>query len=114
LRVITGTFPSEDDVSDYFFFDLIASHRVRIKRTHIAGGQHCDWVLCDASLVIKDQSAQLSNHDEEIRTSILPAGRYYIQVFHRPMEAVPNPTTSTMLWSNIPQATEDALCSRVS
>jgi hypothetical protein len=86
-----GTFPSQYDVSDYFFFDLSASHPVRIRLTHIADGLNYDLVLRDASLAIRGYSAQLSNHNEEIRTSILPAGRYYIQVFHRPGEGSTQP-----------------------
>jgi hypothetical protein len=81
--VYYGTFLSSEDLSDYFFVDLSTSDRIYAWLTSVPEGMNYDLVLRDADLVIKGYSAELSNDEEEIRTGILPAGRYYIQVFHR-------------------------------
>jgi uncharacterized repeat protein (TIGR02543 family) len=82
--VYYGTFLSGDDVDDYYFFDLTTARRVTLWLTNIPSGQNYDLILRDASLTVKGYSGNLSNADEYIRTdTILPAGRYYIQVHHR-------------------------------
>ena len=82
--VYYGTFPNGDDVDDYYFFDLPTARRVNVWLTNIPSDQNYDLILRDASLTVKGYSGNLSNSGEYIRTEdILPAGRYYIQVFHR-------------------------------
>ena len=82
--VYLGTFPNEDDEDDYYSFDLSTARRVNLWLTNIPSGHNYDLILRDADLTVKGYSGNLSNSDEYIRTdNRLPAGRYYIQVFHR-------------------------------
>ena len=77
-----GTFPSEDDEQDYYFFDLLAAHSVALDLRNIPAGHNYDLVLRRADLSQVGYSALPGNRDEQIRTGTLPAGRYYIQVYH--------------------------------
>jgi hypothetical protein len=78
-----GTFPPDaQDVSDYFFFDLPAGRNVEIRLTNIPAGQNYNLVLRDINLQPpRGYSAQPGNSDEYIGVAV-PAGRYFIQVFH--------------------------------
>jgi hypothetical protein len=77
-----GIFPSPTDPKDYFYFDLPAAHTIELWLTHIPAGQDYNLVLRDASLAEKGYSANPGTADEHILTGVLPAGRYYIQVFN--------------------------------
>jgi hypothetical protein len=78
-----GTFLSEDDVDDYYFFDLSAEYSVEIWLNNIPTDHNYNLVLRDATLAVVGYSAQPSNSGEHIKTDgdLLP-GRYYIQVYH--------------------------------
>ncbi len=78
-----GTFPSGDDVDDYYCLDLTANYHVEIWLKNIPAGQDYNLVLRNASLHVIGYSASHSNVDEHIRTGAkLPPGRYYVQVHH--------------------------------
>ena len=77
-----GTFPSEADGKDYFFFELPAAHSVELGLRNIRVGHNYDLVLRRADLSQVGYSAQPNNQDEQIKTGTLPAGRYYIQVYN--------------------------------
>jgi hypothetical protein len=77
-----GVFLDGSDVQDYFYVDLPAAHTVEMWLTNIAGGQDYNLVLRDTSLQAVGYSAQAGNTDEHIKTGVVPAGRYYIQVYH--------------------------------
>ncbi len=78
-----GTFPNEDDVSDYYYFELSTAHRVKLWLRNIPAAQNYDLVLRDAGLAVLGYSAHASNTDEYIDTGQqLPPGRYYVQVYH--------------------------------
>jgi hypothetical protein len=77
-----GVFPSGADVQDYFYIDLPAAHAVELWLTNIPVGQDYDLVLRDALLQTKGSSAQVGNTNEHIMSGVLPAGRYYIQVYN--------------------------------
>jgi hypothetical protein len=76
-----GTFPGAVDEKDYFFFDLSASHRVRIWLTNIPAGRNYDLVLRKANEDAVAWSLQGGNADEYIEVPSLPAGVYYVQVY---------------------------------
>jgi hypothetical protein len=80
-----GTFPDQATSQDYYYFDLATRHRVRVWLQNISTGQNYDLVLRrnDAELTAVGYSGQKDNGNEYIDVSDLPAGRYYIQVFHR-------------------------------
>ena len=82
--VYYGTFPSEDDISDYYFFELSARRRVEMWLSNIPSGHDYNLVLRDDTpdLTVVGYSAQLGNSNEHIRIGILPPGRYYVQVYH--------------------------------
>jgi hypothetical protein len=78
-----GTFPNENDVDDYYFFDLSTGYRIKLWLKNIPSGQNYDLVLRDADLAVVGYSAQPSNADEYIDSlQALSPGRYYIQVYH--------------------------------
>jgi hypothetical protein len=76
-----GTFVSSADLEDYFYIKLSSPHYVEIWLTNIAYGQDYDLVLRNENLVYLGYSGELGNANEHIRTKLLPAGKYYIQVF---------------------------------
>lgn len=79
----SGTFTQAADLQDYFYFDLSASGSVELDLTNIASGENYDLVLRDASLeTVVGYSALPGNANEHIPATPLPAGRYYIQVYH--------------------------------
>jgi hypothetical protein len=77
-----GTFLNAADEKDYFYFDLLVPHSVELTLSNIALGQDYNLVLRNASLVDVGYSGELGNAAEYILTGRLPAGRYYIQVYH--------------------------------
>jgi hypothetical protein len=77
-----GTFPSAADVQDYFRVRLSSPGRLELWLTQIPAGQDYNLVLRDSGLAIRGYSALLSNADEYILTGLLPAGEYYVQVYH--------------------------------
>lgn len=78
-----GSFPHGADVKDYFFFDLSSSHSVEIWLTNIPSTRDYDLALRDANLVPPiAYSVNPGNADEHILTDVLPAGRYYVQVYN--------------------------------
>jgi hypothetical protein len=78
-----GTFPSGADIQDYYYFDLITPHSVELWLTDIPAGHNYDLVLRDAVGNDIGYSGEPGNASEHILTSSLPAGQYYIQVYHR-------------------------------
>ena len=77
-----GLFPNAADVQDYFYVDLPAAHAVELWLTNIPLGQDYSLVLRNAALQTVGYSAQPGNTDEYIQTGVLPAGRYYVQVYN--------------------------------
>jgi PKD repeat protein len=77
-----GTFQSGADKQDYYFIDLTTAHTVELWLTNIGSGHNYNLVLRDAALNEVGYSAEPGNADEHILTGIVPAGRYYIQVFN--------------------------------
>jgi hypothetical protein len=81
--VYRGRFPSPGDINDYFFFDMAGPGRIEVRLRNIPPGQNYDLVLRDNGLVAVGYSGSLGNADESILTGILPAGRYFVQVYNR-------------------------------
>ncbi|MCL7455008.1 MAG: fibronectin type III domain-containing protein, partial [Anaerolineae bacterium] len=79
-----GMFPSASDRQDYFYLNLPDPRRVELWLTKIPAGHDYNLVLRDSSLGIVGYSGELSNTEEHILTGILPAGQYYVQVYHPP------------------------------
>lgn len=84
-----GTFPSEADINDYFYFDLPVPGRVEVSLQGIASGHNYDLILRDSELRTVGYSGQLGSADEHISApqpepgATLPAGRYYLQLYNR-------------------------------
>jgi hypothetical protein len=78
-----GTFPSGADINDYYYFELKEQRSVEVRLSNIALGHNYDLVLRTSALVSVGYSGELENQDERIVTEPLPAGSYYIQVYHR-------------------------------
>jgi hypothetical protein len=79
-----GQLPSDADIHDYYLFELPTDSDVELWLTEIPSGQNYDLVLRDASLVPAiGYSGELGSSAEHIYAELLPAGRYYIQVYHR-------------------------------
>jgi hypothetical protein len=76
-----GTFPNTADVKDYYYFDLSAPRSVELWLSNVASGQNYDLILRNAGLESVGYSAQLGNASEYISSAVLPAGRYYVQVY---------------------------------
>ncbi len=77
-----GTFPGSTDPKDYFYFDLPAAHTVELWLKNIPAGHNYDLTLRNANEDEVKHSGELGNANEHILTGVLPAGRYYIQVFN--------------------------------
>jgi hypothetical protein len=77
-----GTFPTpaEHD-KDYYAINLASPHTIDIWLTNIPAGQNYDVALWDLTSWITF-SAEEGQTDEHISTDALPAGRYFIQVYH--------------------------------
>lgn len=78
-----GSFPSAADINDYYYFELKEQRSVQVQLTNIPAGHNFDLVLRNSALVPVGYSGELENKDERIVTGPLPAGTYYIQVYHR-------------------------------
>jgi hypothetical protein len=78
-----GAFLNQADLQDYFYFELPTAQAIELWLTHVPNGQDYDLYLRDASLELRGSSDHSGNADEHILTWLLPAGRYYIQVYHR-------------------------------
>jgi hypothetical protein len=76
-------FPNPGDINDYFFFDLYSGGDVEVSLRNIPSGRNYDLVLRDSALNPIGYSGELGNADELIELDALPAGRYYIQAYHR-------------------------------
>ena len=81
-EIYYGTMPVGDP-NDYFYLDLTSTGSAELWLTEIPSGCNYDLVLRDASLDIKGYSGNLNSADEHVVAGSLPAGRYYIQVYHR-------------------------------
>jgi hypothetical protein len=79
--VYYGTFPGTDDVKDYFFFELSASHRVRLWLTNIPADRNYDLVLRRPNEDPVEWSLKGGNADEYIDIPSLAPGTYYVQVY---------------------------------
>jgi hypothetical protein len=77
-----GGFPVGEDRQDYFFFDLTTAHSVEVWLTNIGVGHDYDVYMRDESLAVVCQSAGRGNADEHTMRSVLPPGRYYVQVYN--------------------------------
>jgi hypothetical protein len=79
--VYYGTFPSDQDTKDYYYFDQAAEGAVRLWLQNIPDGRNYDLVLRDATLGTQPgwYSVRLGNLDEYVEATI-PAGRYHIQI----------------------------------
>jgi hypothetical protein len=78
-----GTLPSGGDINDYFCFDQPEEGSVEAWLRNIPAGENYDLILRDADLNPAGYSGELGHVDEHILSGELPAGRYYIQVYHR-------------------------------
>lgn len=77
-------FPNPGDINDYFYFDLYSEGRVEVSLRNIPSGRNYDLVLRDWTVEnAVGYSGELGNADELIVIDALPAGRYYIQAYHR-------------------------------
>lgn len=78
-----GTFPNQAHFDrDYYFFDLSAGHTINAWLTNVPEGQDYDLLLWDADDEQITHSAKSGQADERISTEVLPAGRYYLEVYH--------------------------------
>jgi hypothetical protein len=78
-----GTFPNPAGFDkDYYYFELSSAQSVDIYLTNVPAGQDYDVALRDAALEEIARSDDWGQADEHISTSALPAGRYYVQVYH--------------------------------
>ncbi len=78
-----GRFPNGEDKQDYFFVYLQSTQSVELWLSNIAAGQDYDLTLRNTALQIVGHSGELGNTNEHIRTGVLPASWYYIQVYNR-------------------------------
>jgi hypothetical protein len=93
-----GAFPVPGDINDYFYIDLSGSGTVEVTLRSIAVGQNYDLVLRNADRTSVGYSGNLDNADESLRVNALPAGRYYIQVYHRSPGSSPQTYQLTCLY----------------
>jgi hypothetical protein len=80
--VYRGTFPSGDDVQDYYYFYMTSPGQIELWLRNIAPGQNYNLVLRRDDLVNVGYSAEWGNANEYIRTETLPAGQYFVQVLN--------------------------------
>ncbi|HQI86583.1 MAG TPA: hypothetical protein PKV20_18555 [Anaerolineae bacterium] len=78
-----GRFSSGADRQDYFFIYLQSAQSVELWLSNIAAGQDYDLTLRNTALQVVGYSGEPGDANEHIRTTTLPAGRYYIQVYNR-------------------------------
>jgi hypothetical protein len=78
-----GLFSSEQDIKDYFYFDLASAGTVRLWLDNIPDGRNYDLVLRDEALETEPgwYSVLPGNQDEYVEATI-PAGRYHVQIFN--------------------------------
>lgn len=71
-----------EDQNDYYWFEMTSPHTIQVWLQQIPSGHDYNLYLYDSTgLVLLGYSANPSNQDEHILTSVLPAGRYYIRVY---------------------------------
>ena len=75
-----GVLASATDLQDYFYFELPAARNVELWLTDMTPGQDFNLVLRDANLTQLRYSGNVGNADEHILSTLLPAGRYYVQI----------------------------------
>jgi PKD repeat protein len=77
-----GTFPTAKHFDhDFFSFEVPSAHVIDVWLTEIPAGQDYDVLLRDAERTAITHSANLGQDPERISTDVLPAGRYYIEVY---------------------------------
>jgi hypothetical protein len=77
-----GTFTTTTDRRDYFHFDMTTPHTIELWLTNIPIGYDYDLALRNAGCDLIVFSNNYDNSAEHILTGILPAGRYYVQVYY--------------------------------
>lgn len=77
-----GTMPI-GDANDYFAFAQSITGTAELWLTHIPENCNYDLVLRNEALEVVGYSGELGNSDEHILVEALPAGPYFIQVYHR-------------------------------
>jgi hypothetical protein len=86
-----GTLPTAGDRQDYFYFWLPSAGRVELWLTQIPAGHDYNLILRDGELEAVGYSGELGSTSEHILTGILPAGKYYVQVYHLSAGGSPQP-----------------------
>ena len=81
--VYRGVVDGAGDPQDYFLIVLARDAALDVFLSDIPEGHNSDLVLRDAALGLVGYSGELGAADEHIATGALPAGRYYVQVYHR-------------------------------
>ena len=89
--VYRGAFPSGSDVHDYYYVDLTGEEALEAWLRNIPAGHDYDLILRDASQTVVAFSLTPGNADEQILSGPLPAGRYYVHVYHRSLGGSPQP-----------------------
>ena len=75
-----GILAGATDVQDYFYLELPTARNVELRLTNMAPGQDFNLVLRDANLTQLKYSGNVGNVDEHIPSTLLAAGRYYVQI----------------------------------
>ncbi len=77
-----GTFLDTTDEKDYYYFELPQTQTCELWLTNIPALSNYTLILRDEALSTIGYDPQPGSVDEYLLTNLLPAGRYYIQVFH--------------------------------
>jgi hypothetical protein len=77
-----GTFLDNTDEKDYYYFELPEVHSCELWLTNIPLQQDYTLILRNETLATVGYNPQPGNVDEHILVSTLPAGLYYVQVYH--------------------------------
>jgi len=76
-----GSF-SASQMERYYYFDMPGTHTITVSLTDIPDGHNFNIILRDSNYVEIDSSSAYGDTAESISTTALPAGRYYVQVYH--------------------------------
>jgi len=81
--VYRGSADGAGDPQDYSLLVLPQAAALDVYLTDIPAGNNSDLVLRDDALGLIGYSGELGTTDEHVAAGVLPAGRYYVQVYHR-------------------------------
>ena len=72
---------TDEDLSDYYYFDMTASHTIEVRLSQIPANNNYHLYLYNASRVRLGYSGNPGNQDEWIPPgAVYPAGRYYVRI----------------------------------